>query len=175
MRLDGMMMAIRTLLVATASLCAVAAGAAQTAADFYRGRTVSLVVGYPPGGGYDVYARLIARHMGRHMPGQPAMIVRNQPGAASLSFANELYRTHPQDGSLFGTFARSVPMDRLLGRPSTNFDPTKFNWIGSANAEVSICTVWHGLGLTSVREFIESPSSSAPTHQDQNPSCIRRS
>jgi tripartite-type tricarboxylate transporter receptor subunit TctC len=157
MGFDGVTTAMRAALIAAACLFAMVPATAQTVADFYRGKTVSLVVGYPPGGGYDVYARVIARHMGRYLPGQPAMIVRNQPGAASLSFANELYRTHPQDGSLFGTFARSVPMDRLLGRPGTNFDPTKFNWIGSANAEVSICTVWHGLGLKTVREFIASP------------------
>ena len=141
----------------TAFLSTLAPVAAQSPADFYRGKTVSLIVGYPPGGGYDVYARAIARHMGRHLAGQPAIIVRNQPGAASLAFANELFQIHPQDGSVFGTFARSVPIDRLLGRPAANFDPTKFNWIGSANAEVSICTVWHGLGLSSVQDFIARP------------------
>lgn len=132
-------------------------GNAQSPADFYRDKTISLYVGYPPGGDYDVYARAMARHMGKFIPGAPHMVVRNQPGAASLAFANELYNTHPRDGMVFGTFARSVPMDRLLERPSTNFDPTQFNWIGSANAEVSICTVWHGIGVRSVQDFMSRP------------------
>jgi tripartite-type tricarboxylate transporter receptor subunit TctC len=140
-----------------ALVCAATAACAQAPPDFYRNKTVSLYVGYPPGGGYDVYARAIARHMGRYIPGSPNIIIRNQPGAASLTFANELYNTHPRDGTVFGTFARSVPMDRLLGRPSTNFDPAQFNWIGSANAEVSICTVWSGLGVTSVQDFMARP------------------
>ena len=132
-------------------------GNAQSPADFYRDKTISLYVGYPPGGGYDVYARALARYMGKFIPGAPHMVVRNQPGAASLAFANELYNTHPRDGMVFGTFARSVPMDRLLERPSTNFDPTQFNWIGSANAEISICTVWHGIGVRSVENFMSRP------------------
>jgi tripartite-type tricarboxylate transporter receptor subunit TctC len=133
------------------------AALAQSTPEFYRDKTVNLYVGYPPGGGYDVYARAIARHMGRHIPGAPNLIIRNQPGAASLAFVNELYNTHSRDGLVFGTFARSVPMDRLLGRPSTNFDPTQFSWVGSANAEVSICTVWHGIGVTSVADFMSRP------------------
>lgn len=144
-------------LTAIAGACASLPAGAQSPEEFYRGKTVSLIVGYPPGGGYDVYARAIARHMGKHLAGRPTMIVRNQPGAASLSFANELFNVHTQDGSVFGTFARSVPMDRLLGRKGANLDPTKFNWIGSANAEVSICTVWHALGVTSVSDFISRP------------------
>ena len=147
----------RLLLCLLAAVCAAQAARAQAPADFYRGKTVSLFVGYPPGGGYDVYARAIARHMGAFIPGKPGMVVRNQPGAASLTFANELYNTHPRDGTAFGTFARSVPMDRLLGRPATHFDPVQFNWIGSANAEVSICTVWHGLGIASVEDFMARP------------------
>ena len=139
------------------ALWSLACGPIQAAGDFYRDKTVSLYVGYPPGGGYDVYARALARHMGRHIPGTPVLVIRNQPGAASLAFVNELYNTHSRDGLVFGTFARSVPMDRLLGRPSTHFDPVKFSWIGSANAEVSICTVWHGLGIASVQEFMARP------------------
>jgi tripartite-type tricarboxylate transporter receptor subunit TctC len=143
--------------VALVTALAPGLAAADAVADFYRGKTVSLYVGYPPGGAYDVYARLIARYLPKYLSGNPNVIVRNQPGAASLTFVNELYNVSPQDGTVFGTFARSVAMDRLLGRPGTNFDPVKLNWIGSANNEVSICTVWHGLQIKSVEDFMSRP------------------
>lgn len=127
---------------------------AEDAAAFYAGKTVSLYVGYPPGGGYDVYARAMAPFMARHLPGQPTIVVRNAPGAASLQLANQLYATLPQDGTAFGTFARSIAMDKLMGRASTNFEPTRFNWIGSANSEVSLCAVWHGLNIKSIDDFL---------------------
>jgi tripartite-type tricarboxylate transporter receptor subunit TctC len=130
---------------------------ADEIADFYRGKSPSLFVGYPPGGAYDVYARLIGRYLGRHLPGTPQFVVRNKPGAASLNLVTELYNALPRDGSVIGMFARSVAMDRLLGREGTNFDPVKLNWVGSANNEVSICAVWHGVGVHSTQEFMARP------------------
>jgi hypothetical protein len=118
---------------------------------------VSLFVGYPPGGGYDVYARLIAKHLTKHMPGQPQFVVRHKPGAASLNLVGELYNTLPRDGTVFGMFARSVAMDRLLGRAGAHFNPVELNWIGSANNEVSICAVWHGVGVRSIEAFMARP------------------
>jgi hypothetical protein len=84
-------------------------------------------------------------------------VVRNKPGAASLNLVTELYNALPRDGSVIGMFARSVAMDRLLGREGTNFDPVKLNWVGSANNEVSICAVWHGVGVHSTQEFMARP------------------
>jgi tripartite-type tricarboxylate transporter receptor subunit TctC len=130
---------------------------AQTVEQFYAGKTLTMMVGYPPGGAYDVYARLIASRMGDRLPGQPAFIVKNRPGAASLAAVNELYSISPKDGTVIATFARSVAMDRLLGRQGTNFVPTEFNWIGSANSEVSLCSVWHTVGITSVQDFMARP------------------
>lgn len=131
--------------------------AAQDVAEAYRGKTLNLLIGYPPGGGYDVYARVIGRHMGRHVPGQPQVVIKNVPGAASLVLVNQLFTTIPKDGLSIGTFARSVAMDRLLGREGTNFDPVQFNWIGSANNEVSICAVWHTANVSSIDDFLAKP------------------
>jgi tripartite-type tricarboxylate transporter receptor subunit TctC len=144
-------------LIAALAMRVAPACAQDDVAAFYRGKTVSLVIGYPPGGGYDVYARLIARFMTNHLPGHPAFIIRHRPGAASLASVNELYSVAPRDGTVIGSFARSIAMDRLLGREGTNFDAEKLNWIGSANNEVSICAVWHGLGITSIQDFMSRP------------------
>lgn len=140
-----------------AVLVAVPPAAADDVADFYRGKNLSLFVGYPPGGGYDVYARLIARFVAKHLPGQPQVTVRHKPGAASLNLVNELYNVLPRDGTVIGMFSRSVAMDRLLGRPGANFNPVELNWIGSANNEVSICAVWHAVGVSSIEAFMARP------------------
>ena len=99
----------------------------------------------------------IARYMTRHMPGQPQVTVRHKPGAASLNLVSELYNVLPRDGTVFGMFSRSVAIDRLLGRAGAKFDPVEFNWIGSANNEVSICAVWHAVGVRSIDAFMARP------------------
>ena len=131
--------------------------AADDVADFYKGKSATLYLGYPPSGAYDIYARLIARYLTRYVPGNPQFILRHKPGAASLNLVNELYNVLPRDGSVIGMFARSVALNRLLGREGANFDPVEFNWIGSANNEVSICGVWHGVGVRSIEEFMSRP------------------
>ncbi len=105
----------------------------QGVENYFRGKTLNLIVGYGPGGGYDVYGRLIARYMGRYIPGQPNIVVQNMPGAGSLVATNYLYRIAPKDGSVFGTFARNMPLMGLLGsKQSVQFDPLRFTWLGSA-------------------------------------------
>jgi hypothetical protein len=140
-----------------AALLTLAPAAADDVADFYKGKTATFYLGYPPGGAYDIYARLIARYLTKHMPGNPQFIVRHKPGAASLNLVNELFHVVPRDGSVIGMFARSVALNRLLGREGTNFDPVAFNWIGSANNEVSICGVWHEVGIRSIDDFLSRP------------------
>lgn len=116
---------------------------AQSVADFYKGKTITVYVGYSPGGGYDTYARTLARHIGKHIPGEPTVIVKNRPGAGSLLLTNELYNVLPKDGSVIGIVGRGMPMEPLFGNEKAKFEPAKFNWIGSANNEVSICVAWH--------------------------------
>jgi tripartite-type tricarboxylate transporter receptor subunit TctC len=148
---------LRAAAAGTAAMLCVPPAAADDVADFYRGKTASLYLGYPPSGAYDIYARLIARYMSKYVPGNPQFIVRYKPGAASLNLANELYNVMPRDGSVIGMFARSVALNRLLGREGANFNPVEFNWIGSANNEVSICGVWHGVGVWTTKDFISRP------------------
>lgn len=110
-------------------------------AAFYTGKTVKVVVGYAPGGGYDTYARTLAAHIGKQIPGNPTVIVENMAGAGSLKAANYLFTTAPKDGTVFGTFGRGLPEAELRGDEGPQFKSTQFNWIGSMNDEVSVCIV----------------------------------
>src|SRR5216684_1387449 len=107
---------------------------ADALTEFYRGRQISLVVGYGTGGGYDVYARLIARTLGKYMPGNPGVIVQNMPGAASLRAVNYLYNAAPKDGTVVGTFARDMPLLSIMGSPNARFDPLRLTWLGSSSS-----------------------------------------
>jgi tripartite-type tricarboxylate transporter receptor subunit TctC len=117
--------------------------AADSLADFYKGKNVELYIGYSAGGGYDVYARLLARHMGKHLPGNPTIVPKNMTGAGSLKLANWLYAVAPKDGTVFGMIGRGTPFDPLFGIKGAQFQGTKYHWLGSANDEVSICVSWH--------------------------------
>src|SRR6202043_2397466 len=125
--------------------------AAQSPAEFYKNRSIDEYIGYSPGGAYDFYARVIGRHMGAHIPGNPTLIPRNMEGAGSLRLANWLYRVAPQDGSVFATFGRGIAFDPLLIGKGDQFDAVKFNWLGSANNEVSVCVALKDYGVTKFR------------------------
>jgi tripartite-type tricarboxylate transporter receptor subunit TctC len=107
---------------------------AQSIEDFYRGKRLTLTVGYGPGGGYDVFARLLARHIGKYIPGNPQVLVQNMPGAGSLIAANYLYNVSPKDGTAFGLIARDMPLLGHMGHnDKVQFDPRKFTWLGSSS------------------------------------------
>jgi tripartite-type tricarboxylate transporter receptor subunit TctC len=129
-------------------LASMAVVLAQNAADFYKGRTLDLYIGYSTGGAYDLYARVIGRHMGGHIPGDPTLVPKNLEGAGSLRLANFLYRVAPQDGSAFGTIGRGIAFDPLMIGQGDAFDAQKFSWIGSANNEVSVCVAMKDSGIT---------------------------
>jgi len=133
-------------------LTAVSLGFAQSPAEFYKGKNIELYIGYSIGGGYDLYARVLARHIGKHIPGNPTIVPKNMEGAGSLRLANWLARVAPRDGTVFGTVGRGVPFDPLLGLPGTQFKAPDFSWIGSANNEVSICTSWGTSQITKIED-----------------------
>ena len=119
------------------------AARAQSPAEFYRGKTLTLIVGYSPGGGYDTYSRILARHLGKHIPGNPTIVVQNMPGAGSLKLANNLYNVAPKDGSTIGIFSRGMAMEPLIGGTNVQFDSSKFTWLGSGTNETSVFVTWH--------------------------------
>jgi len=122
-------------------------------AEFYKGKQVDLYIGYSVGGGYDIYARLLARHMGKHLPGKPVVVPKNMDGAGSLRLANWLYQAGPRDGTAFGTIGRGIAFDPLLGGQGAQFKATEYGWIGSANDEVSVCVAWSKTGITRIEEL----------------------
>jgi len=159
------------LMAAAFMVVAVSGARAQSPADFYKGKTVDLYIGYSVGGGYDLYARFLARHMGKHIPGNPTVLPKNMEGAGSLRLANWLYNVAPKDGTAFGAIGRGTSFDTLLGNKAAQFDATKYTWIGSANNEVSICVAWHTTGITKFDDLLTKElivggtSSSADTDQ----------
>jgi tripartite-type tricarboxylate transporter receptor subunit TctC len=118
-------------------------GHAQSVDDFYRGKTVNLIIGYSVGGGYDLYGRLVSRHIGKHIPGRPAIVPQNMTGAGSLRAAQYIYSVAPKDGTTFGTFGRTIATTPLLTPATAQFDGTRFTWLGSVTNEVSTCVIWH--------------------------------
>jgi tripartite-type tricarboxylate transporter receptor subunit TctC len=113
---------------------------AQPVEEFYRGKTVTILVGFTAGGGYDVYARLLGRHVGRHVPGNPSVVVQNMPGAGSLKATQYVYGVAPKDGLTLATVSRGMATDPLLNE--AKFDATKLTWIGSVTSETSVCATW---------------------------------
>jgi len=137
-------------------LAALAPARAQSVEDFYRGKTVNLAVGFAPGGGYDLYARVLARHLGRHIPGQPNIVVQNMPGAGSLRAAQYIYSVAPKDGTAIGTFSRQMGINPLV-TPGAQYDGTKFTWLGSITNEVSTCVTWHTSRVKTWNDLLEKP------------------
>ena len=116
---------------------------AQPAGDAFRGKTITISVGLSAGGGYDLHARVFARHFGKHVPGAPTIVVKNSPGAAGLSLVNSIYNAAPKDGTELATFDRGIALEPLLQGGNTRFDPLKLTWIGSTDNDASTCLSWH--------------------------------
>jgi len=133
-------------------LTAIPAGAQDAVAAFYRGKQLRIVVGSAVGGGYDLFARIVARHIGAHIPGHPNVIVQNQPAAGGIVMANQLYSQGPKDGTVIAAPINGLPTAPLL-QSGTQFDPTKFIWIGSTNREAYVAFVWHTVPVASIGEL----------------------
>ena len=134
---------LRRAVVLAAFLAAPGVAHADPLEDFYKGRTVSLVVSSSTGGGYDTLARMLARYIPKHLPGAPTVAVRNMPGAGGIVATNHLYSIAPKDGSAIGAVQNNTPFEPLFGTKQAQYDATKFNWLGSPSVETSIVTVWH--------------------------------
>lgn len=129
---------------------AIAPAAAQEAPASFAGRTIEIIVSYNPGGGYDLYSRLLAAHLGDHLPGKPNVIVRNMPGAAGLKAANHVYVVAPKDGTQIAAVDQNIPLYQLLGGKNVQFDVAKLNWIGVLASSNGIAMAWHASGVKSL-------------------------
>ena len=142
----------RLAVVAMAIIAAIASVADAQAQDFYKGKTLTIIVGYSPGGGFDANARLLAHYLGRHIPGNPDVVVTNLPGAASLTSVLYLDTTAPKDGTVIDTFNFGQIGDSKMGRSPLKIDFRKYNWIGSVSQDITTCYVWHTLGIKTLAD-----------------------
>jgi len=145
---------MRSFVVTMVAFIALAQSAgADTAADFYRGKTLNVVIGHEAGTGYDVFGRTLARHLGRHLPGHPAVVSQNMPGAGGLKAANWLYNVAPKDGLAAAVFAPETAFKPLFGDAAAMFDTVKFAWIGNMDRSIATCAVTDRSGITSVDQL----------------------
>ncbi len=143
------------------------AAAADSVADFYKGRNLSLIIGYSVSGGYDAYARLLARYIGKHIPGEPSIVPQQMTGAGSLRSANFIYSVAAKDGSVIGTFSRSMGIAPLLGQ--AEFDSRKFTWLGSVTDDNTTCVTWNTSPIKTWADFLSKPSKLGGLGADADP------
>src|SRR5258708_2679250 len=136
----------------TAGMCWPADGFAQAAANFYQGKQITMLVAGPAGGGYDTYARTLARHMTRHIPGNPVIVPKNLPGAGGLVGASTLYNNSPHDGLTFAALSNGIALDPLFKKFTGRFEPLKFGWIGSIGKLMNVCVTWHTSPVTTISQ-----------------------
>jgi tripartite-type tricarboxylate transporter receptor subunit TctC len=144
------MRSVTCILAAALSLAASAA----SAADFYQGKQVTIVVGFSAAGTYDATARLFARHLGKHLAGKPTVIVRNMPGAGSLVATNSLYSSLPKDGTTLGVVGGGIVLEPLLNNPQATYDARRFNWIGGRTPDNFLCLVWHTVPVNALQDVM---------------------
>jgi tripartite-type tricarboxylate transporter receptor subunit TctC len=142
-----MTVSLRCLLIASAITAVACPATADEAADFYRGKTFTIVVGHEPGTGFDVYARTLQRHLGRHIVGNPSVVVQNMPGASGVNAANWLYNSAPKDGSVMATFVYAVPFEPLMGNKAARYEAAKFTWIGNVTESIQVCGAAKAAGI----------------------------
>ena len=143
--------------LALVTLAGIAIVAPVEAQDFYRGKTITIMVGFSPGGGFDINARVLARHLGRHIPGNPVVVVQNMQGAGSITAVHYLDLTAPKDGTVLDIFNFGNIGESKLNPDKVRVDFRKFNWIGSISQDLSVCYVWHGFGVKTLAELKAKP------------------
>lgn len=141
---------VRALALVALAFAAVWPHASYAQSGPFTGKTVTVYVSNPPGGGYDFYARLVARHIGRHIPGNPRVVVSNMPGAQGLTGANYLYNAAPKDGTALGLLTEEIATDQVLGTPGIQYDAQRFNWIGRITPMYGLAYVWHTVPVKTI-------------------------
>ena len=144
--------------LAAAVLCASVPAFAKTNDPVYKGKTISIIVGFGPGGGYDLYARLLARHLGEHIPGDPSVVVENMPGAGGVRAANYVYSTAPKDGTVIAGVNQGASIFQLLGGKGAQYDPVKFQWIGSIAHSNNTIYTWSASGIKTLEDAKKAPA-----------------
>ena len=141
---------------ALAAITIVTPAPAQPAGETLAGKSVQMIIGFGAGGGYDLWGRTVARHIGRHLPGNPNVVPQNMPGAGSYVAASYLYNVAPKDGTVLGIIARDAALGPLSGAPGARFDPTKLSWIGTPAKETNVCIAYHTAAVKTVQDLFRT-------------------
>ncbi len=140
-------------LMALALLTLANAPPASAQSDTLAGKTVQMIIGFGPGGGYDLWGRTVARHIGKHLPGNPSVIPQNMPGAGSYTATNYIYSVAPKDGTVLGIIARDAALGPLSGAPGARFDATRLSWIGTPTKETNVCVAFHTAKVKTLQDL----------------------
>jgi len=146
----------RVWLLPTSIAALVLAISGARADEFYKGKTLTFVVGFSAGGGFDTYTRLIARHIGKHVPGAPTVVVENKTGAGSLIAANYIYNQAPRDGTVIGNWIGPLVLQQVLGNKAAKFDGRKFGWLGAPTPDTGVCAITKASGIASMDDWFKS-------------------
>ena len=160
-------------LVAVAAMLPVCAQA-QSPADFYKGKTVTLLIGSAPGGGYDAMGRAVSRHIGKHIPGNPVVVVQNMSGAGGIIPTNHLFKVAAKDGTVIGTVNNTTPFEPLVGTKEATYDATQFNWLGTPSVEVGLVAVWHESPIKNLDDLRSKESTMGSSGANSTPSFYAR-
>jgi tripartite-type tricarboxylate transporter receptor subunit TctC len=163
-----------TIAAVAALVPSASAASADDVSDFYRGKTVTLIVTNPPGGGYDLLARTMAPFVSKYLPGNPGVIVQNMPGAGGIRGTNHLFNVASKDGTIIGGISNTVPFEPLLGTAEARFDPLSFNWLGSPTVEVGLLGVWHTVPIYSIEDATQREVTIASNGPHSTPSFYAR-
>jgi tripartite-type tricarboxylate transporter receptor subunit TctC len=142
----------------------------QSVEEFYRGKTISMIIGYPTAGANDSYARTVARHIGKHIPGQPRVIARNMPGSGSLIAANHVFNIAPKDGTVISLLAATIPLEEALGASGVKFKSAEFNWIGRMSSSINVTIMNATSPVKTIKDAFETEAILAATGRSATPS-----
>jgi tripartite-type tricarboxylate transporter receptor subunit TctC len=171
---QGIRGALFSVMAASALLLGAASARAQSVEDFYRGKTVSMVVSSSPGGGYDALSRTLARHLGKHIPGNPTVVVRNMPGAGGIVATSFLNKIAPRDGLTIGGVQNNTPFEPLFGTKEADYDPTKMTWLGTPSVETGLLIVWHASPIMTLADALKMEMTAGASGANSTPSFYAR-
>jgi tripartite-type tricarboxylate transporter receptor subunit TctC len=151
--------------VLAALACAVAPNRAdaQSVEQFYKGKTINLYIGFAPGGSYDLFGRMVARYMGKYIPGNPTIVPQNMPGAGSFKAANYMYSVAPKDGTALGEISQTAPLEEALKNPGVQYKSNEFSWIGRATSNIEVQVLWHTAKAKTIKDVLTNETSVAST------------
>ncbi len=171
---QGIRVALISMVAASLHWVGASSAKAQSMEDVYRGKTVSMVVSSSPGGGYDALSRTLARHLGKHIPGNPTVVVRNMPGAGGIVATSFINKIAPRDGLTIAGVQNNTPFEPLFGTKEADYDPTKMTWLGTPSVETGLLIVWHASPIMTLADALKMEMTAGASGANSTPSFYAR-